>query len=178
MPTQSHTELKTEAGPTAVAMWEWTSVDGATYFAVGYSQYPHGAMAGVNPREALDQGRDLALKGVNAKPTSSKALTIEVGGQKVPGLEFEGTTILRQKTSMRMFLVADRLYQLIDVRPVTDPRDADFQRFTQAFELKQVNPQPGPGQKLGVATPENVADGGAVAPVTGHPTPSPRKTKL
>ncbi len=45
------------------------------------------------------------------------------------------------------------------------------------LELKQQNPQPGPGQKVGVATPENVADGGSVAPVTGQPTPSPRKAK-
>ncbi len=176
-PKLEQTSEQTEAGPTTTSSWDWSTPDDSTYFSVSFTQYAQGALSETKPREVLDRARDASLKGAKAKPTASKAITLAVGGQKYPGLEYEGTTPQGFKLSARLVLVADRMYQLIDVRQVAEPHDEDFRRFTQAFELKRVSEGLDPDAPVAEAVPDAAAAGADAPRVTGHHQPSPKKRK-
>ena len=56
--------------------------------------------------------------------------------KKWPGREFDGTTTSGLKLAARLFLVDDRLYQMICVTPKASFNADNFKKFADSFKLK------------------------------------------
>lgn len=135
-PKRTQNTEPSDLGDSNNVMYEYEGDNGNIYFAVNYTDFPAGSMGKADPGKVLDGARNGALTNTKATPLGSKAVWLEAGGKKFPGTEFEGKTPDGLKVSARVFLVDDRLYQLIFVRQFAKPADADFRTFVGSFTLR------------------------------------------
>ncbi len=107
--------------------------DNRMAYMVGYADYPEGIVERMNLDQSLDAARDGMLGEYSARVTNEKRILLD----SYPGKEFsfEGTIKNTRFTGYsRIFLVDQRLYQLIAIgeRAVVDKEDVD--RFFLSFE--------------------------------------------
>ncbi len=123
------------AGGSVTAIMYFTEV-GSTAFGVGYGDYP-GSAANVDPQAVLKGARDGAAKNVNGTVVSEKP--IELAGH--PGLEIAVETPASAKMPggamyrARIYLVGNRLYQVIYVALKKEEHAADYQKLFDSFHL-------------------------------------------
>ncbi|HEX8494071.1 MAG TPA: hypothetical protein VF658_14590 [Pyrinomonadaceae bacterium] len=101
---------------------------GSAAFAISYADYPQN---NADPQGVLDTVRDGAINGIKGTLVSGKNITHKT----FPGREFQASTQGALYTS-RIFLVNNRLYQMVVVAPVGHLTDAEVNRFLTSFDLK------------------------------------------
>jgi hypothetical protein len=104
------------------------SQKGAAAFAISYADYPQND---ADPQGVLDRVREGAVNGIKGTLVSGKNIT----HKGYPGREFQASTQGALYTS-RIFLVKDRLYQMVVVAPATQLSATEINRFLTSFDLK------------------------------------------
>jgi hypothetical protein len=137
---------KTQAGP--VNTTTWSIQTGTAFYAVSIADYPKGMMAAAVPSKVLEGARDGAMANVGGKVDKDFTVFLESGvaKKKYPGREFDGVTNAGVKMAARLFLVDDRLYQMIAVSPVPQFNPEDFKKFADSFKLKPAAAAPAPAK--------------------------------
>lgn len=131
MPTQPSPRdqpIDSAAGPTVNHVF--MSVKGSAAFAVSYADYPQ-ASDSADPQVVLDNVRQGALNGIKGTLVSSRRIM----HKGYPGREFQASTKGALYTS-RIYLVGNRLYQLVVVAPVGALSDTEINRFLTSFDLQ------------------------------------------
>ena len=129
---------QTEAGPVKTVTW---AVQTSTaFYAVSVADYPAGMMKNAVPSKVLEGARDGAMANVGGTVEKDLGVFLDSGTpkKKYPGRDFNGTTKAGIKLAARLFLVDDRLYQMICVSPKDSFNEADFKKFADSFKLKGV----------------------------------------
>jgi hypothetical protein len=109
-----------------------------SYFAVGYSDYPIALVAGTPPEQLFAGVRDTWLKRIDGKLVMRNNSLLLDG--RHPGAEFaaEGTVKgVPAFLQARLYLVDQRLYQLIAMGPKDGVSQGMINRFLNSFRLIQ-----------------------------------------
>lgn len=105
---------------------------GQSAFLVSYSDYPASAIKGSDPKKMLDGARDGAVSNVQGKLLSEKGMSI--GGNPGRELKVEAKGL---SMTQRMFLVKNRLYQVLALVPIDRPNNPDVPRFLNSFKIRK-----------------------------------------
>ncbi len=129
-------EKQTQTVPTAagsVAINMFTVEKGGEAFIVGYNDFPAAAAEAVNLDQMLNNARDGAIRNVNGKLTSERAVTLN----GAPGKEFvgEATTPQAGTFTARIYWAKPRLYQVLYVRPKSAAASTNGEKFLASFQL-------------------------------------------
>jgi hypothetical protein len=104
-------------------------------YVVGYSDYPQEMINQTDPQKLLDGGRDGAMKNVSGKLIKEKKITLKEN----PGRELvlDGTSASGQEATImaRLFLVGNRLYQVMVVTPKGADSSSETSDFLGSFKL-------------------------------------------
>jgi hypothetical protein len=132
-PTESDKPIDSAAGEITIHMALLSPNNDLAYL-VTYNDYPDAALAGTDKEGMLDGVRDGNLKSFGGKVASEKKMTI--GKDKFPGreilLEKAGeTTVYRA----RMYLVNNRLYQVVIVASKDVATSKDTDKYLESFKV-------------------------------------------
>jgi len=102
---------------------------------VAYADYPETYVQSNDPETLLDGGRDGAVR--NVKGTLVKEIKIKLDGYPGRELLVNGTTADGKDFTVkqRMFLVKNRLYQVITVTPKGDTSRPELDEFLNSLKL-------------------------------------------
>lgn len=104
------------------------SQSGTAAFAISYADYPQN---NADPQKVLDDVRQGAITGIKGTFISGKNIT----HKGFHGREFQASTQGALYTS-RIFIVNNRLYQMVVVAPIGQLTAADINKFLTSFDLK------------------------------------------
>lgn len=140
-------DINTPAGKMTAHLYSSDRPD--TYYAVGYVDYPLGLVAGSPPEQLLASVRDTWVRRVQGRLIASDA-TLRLDG-KYPGLEFsaegsrpaagkapprgDGQKPVETLLQARLYLVDQRLYQLIAMGRKGELPQGDVNRFLKSFRV-------------------------------------------
>jgi hypothetical protein len=131
-------DLETPAGKMAAHLY--SSDRPESYFAVGYSDYPLALIVGAQPDQLFNSVRDTWVRRIKGRLVASDN-TIKLAG-KYPGMEFsaegsdpKGDTFVQS----RLFLVDQRLYQLVAMGRKGEVPQGTVNRFLNSFRLVPVS---------------------------------------
>jgi len=105
-------------------------------FIASYTDYPNGSVTDQTRQKVLDACRDGNVKGVKGKLASEKKITL---GEK----KHEGRELLielpggKATYRARIFLVGDRLYQVIAIGPDDFARSQAVTDYLDSFQVKE-----------------------------------------
>lgn len=131
-PHYARQELDTPSGKMQAHLYSSDRPD--SYFAVGYSDYPLTFALSTRSEEIFSGVRDTWLKRINGKLLLSDTQTLG----KHPGMHFSARgTVKGQEAFLeaRVFLVDQRLYQLIAISRVNGTPQGVVNRFFNSFRL-------------------------------------------
>src|SRR5262245_47356704 len=134
-PTESDKKVESAAGELTIHM-ALPSPNNDLAYLVTYNDYPDAAIGGADKEAMLDGVRDGNLKSFGGKVASEKK--INIGKDKFPGreilLEKAGeTTVYRA----RMYLVNNRLYQVVLVGAKDIATNKDTDKYLESFKLSE-----------------------------------------
>ena len=126
--------VNTPIGPIEIQFFSAELAD--TAYVVGYSDYPAAFVAQSNPVIMLDGARDGAVANVQGKLVSETVIFI--GGY--PGRELRIETLDGKFAAMsRIFLVNNRLYQVMVVMPADRTITDEIRTYLDSFALTGTN---------------------------------------
>lgn len=104
-------------------------------YMIGYSNYPEQAFVGIDPQLVLANSRDGAVSSVGGTLVSDSETSLQ--GHPGRELRIEGAVEQGQELVVhsRMFLVRNRLYQVMVIVPSTQALTADMEGFLGSFKL-------------------------------------------
>jgi len=123
------------------------------YYAVGYSDYPLSLVLGTNAKALFSGVRDTWVRRINGKLVTSDD-TLKLDG-RYPGMEFTafgtdptragsgenaGTTGHKTFVQARLYLVDQRLYQIVAMGHVDEVPQGEVNRFLRSFRLSTSAP--------------------------------------
>lgn len=129
MPTQPKVQeqpVDTDAGK--LINHVFMAQSGTAAFAISYADYPQN---NADPQKVLDEVRQGAITGIKGTLISGKNIT----HKGFHGREFQASTQGALYTS-RIFIVNNRLYQMVVVAPIGQLSAADINKFLTSFDLK------------------------------------------
>jgi len=135
LPLEESTQsIDTELGLIEVHFFMAEQVDRA--YMVGYSDYPQDFVDQSDPQAMLDGARDGAVGNINGKLVSEIKVLLD---DQYPGREIVVTAMLDQDQEgtlkERMFLVGNRLYQVMVIAPSGDMGVQEMDEFINSFKL-------------------------------------------
>jgi hypothetical protein len=133
-PNYTKQNVETPAGRMTAHLY--SSDRPASYYAVGYSDYPLALVVGQDAETVFAGVRDTWVRRVGGRLVGGERKLMLAG--KHPGLEFvaEGTAQgAAAIVQARVFLVDQRLYQLIAMGRKNEVPQGDINRFLNSFEL-------------------------------------------
>ena len=133
-PKESSQSVDTAAGKIDLTMF--TAQLGSAAYLVSYSDYPEEMMNSADPLKVLDGALDGSVTNFSGKVLSSTDITLDGN----PGKEFnaEGKVTNPGDGSLRgrIYLVKNRLYQIIVVGLKDKTPATDIDKYLQSFKLK------------------------------------------
>jgi hypothetical protein len=136
-PHYTKQELDTPRGRMVAHLYSSDRRD--SYFAVGYADYPLALVVGSPPEQVFGGVRDTWVRRVSGRLVSSDN-SIKLDG-KYPGLEFTAEGRMKDADTFvqaRLFLVDQRLYQLVAMGRKEDVPQGVINRFLNSFRLVPV----------------------------------------
>jgi hypothetical protein len=130
-PKEQTNKVNTAIGPIDVHLFV-SAPDPNTAYIVGYSDYPEEMIKKSDSQKILDGARDGAVKNVNGKLDSEKKITID--GH--PGRDFSIATEHFEGRD-RIYLVNNRLYQVMMVGSRDFVTSKDAEKFLDSFKLTE-----------------------------------------
>ena len=107
-------------------------------FMVGVTDYTPGALQSELPSRALDGTRDGALANVKGQLRSEEEVSLKAGGASYPGRAIVADAPHNLVMRLRVYLVKDRLYQIMTVNTMDQDGPEDLARMAQSFHLVAV----------------------------------------
>lgn len=106
---------------------------------VGLTDYPADKVSDASPAKILEAVRDGAVRSGQGTLVKDRVISIEAPAPKAkwPGREFEATLASGFRVRSRIYLVANRLYQLVIVTRGEGGAEL-FERVAQGFRLQPV----------------------------------------
>ncbi|MBI5564917.1 MAG: hypothetical protein HY870_08485 [Chloroflexi bacterium] len=129
----------TQSADTAIGQIDFhmfLAESGNVAYMVGYSDYPAEIVQQSNPEQMLDGGRDCAAANLKGQVISEDKLTLDTH----PGREFTINATannLAVTVQARMYLVENRLYQIMLVTPKSEFNRTEADSFLKSFKLLQ-----------------------------------------
>lgn len=133
-PHYTKQEFETPAG--AMSAHLYSSDRPLSYYAVGYSDYPLGLVLGENPEKVFAGVRDTWLRRLGGRKVAADRPLLLAG--RYPGLEFSAEGNAKGEDAFvqaRLYLVDQRLYQLIAMGLKNRVPQGEINRFLNSFEL-------------------------------------------
>ena len=131
---ETQQSVETPAGP--VEIYTFTAEAEETAYVVAYSDYPTAMVNEVDPQELLDSSRDGAV--ANLGGTLENEEVIDLNGN--PGRSLVISTSANQAQSAtinsRIYLVDNRLYQILVVTPAGADATESSAAFLDSFNLE------------------------------------------
>lgn len=127
-------DLPTPAGVMTAHLY--SSDRPASYYAVGYSDYPLGLVVGEDPQKVFAGVRDTWVKRIGGRLVGPESKLTLAG--RYPGLEFSAEGAARGEEAFvqaRVYLVDQRLFQLIAMGRKNQVPQGEVNRFLNSFEL-------------------------------------------
>jgi hypothetical protein len=109
-----------------------------SYFAVGYADYPLALVVGTAPEQLFSGVRQTWVQRIDGKLTASDG-TLKLAG-KYPGTEFQAAGKINGVDAFvhaRLYLVDQRLYQVISMGRKDEVSQGLVNRFLNSFRLIQ-----------------------------------------
>jgi hypothetical protein len=130
-------ELDTPAGKMTAYLYSSDRVN--SYYAVGYSDYPLALVVGVDPEQIFSGVRDTWVRRIGGRlvKTDNK---LELAGS-YPGLQFEAEGSANGADAFvqaRIFMVEQRLYQVIAMGKKNEVPQGEINRFLDSFRLVKI----------------------------------------
>jgi hypothetical protein len=132
-PQYARQQIDTPAGKVPAHLY--SSARGESFFAVGYSDYPLAQVVGGSPDSLFNQVRDTWVKRIDG--TLVRSSPIKLAGQH-PGIEFSAEGKLKGADTVldaRLYLVDQRLYQVISMGRKAEVPQGTVNRFLASFKL-------------------------------------------
>lgn len=130
-PTHETSEIPTAIGPVTMHTFSASNNNKWAYMVI-YSDYDAESVSAADPSTMLEGARDGVMKQLGGKIVIDRDLTI--GGY--PGKEVEVVTSDKQfRCRARLFLVDNRLYQVIAVVPGKAKLTKDAEKFLESFKI-------------------------------------------
>lgn len=133
-PLYTKQNLDTPAGRMTAHLY--SSDRTASYYAVGYSDYPLSLVIGENPQKVFNGVRDTWVRRIQGRLVGTESKLVLAGGH--PGVEFSAEGKAKDKNAFlqaRLFLVDQRLYQVIAMGVKNQVPQGEINRFLRSFEL-------------------------------------------
>lgn len=131
---ESTQSIDSELGPIEIHFY--MGEDNGRAYMVGYSDYPQDFVDQTDPQVLLDGARDGAVGNINGKLVSEIKVLLE---DQHPGREIVATAILDQDQEgtlkERVFLVGNRLYQIVVIAPSGEMSTQEMDDFIKSFKL-------------------------------------------
>jgi hypothetical protein len=108
----------------------------SSYYAVGYSDYPLALVVGENPAKIFEGVRDTWVRRIGGRLVAPDSKLTLAGGYS--GLEFTAEGKNRGSDAFvqaRLFLVDQRLYQVIAMGRKNEVPQGEMNRFLNSFQL-------------------------------------------
>ena len=119
----------------SIDIYNFTGQRGSTAYYVSYADYPAEIIEQSDPIKILEGSRDGASQSVSGKVTSDKPISLD----RHPGREItvEGKDENGQSVTIksRIFLVDNRLYQIMVISPQRNFDNNAADTFLQSFKL-------------------------------------------
>lgn len=130
---ESSQSVDTQAGP--IDIYTFTAEDNQAAYIVAYSDYPEALVTQSEPDIILDGSRDGAVGNVGG--TLINETRIDLQGNPGRALVIDTTTDDGQDATVnaRIYLVDNRLYQVLVVVPKGDEDEVDADGFLDSFSL-------------------------------------------
>lgn len=138
-PQYARQQMDTPAGKVPAHLY--SSARGDSFFAVGYSDYPLSQVVGGAPDTLFNHVRDTWVKRIDG--TLVRASPIKLAGQ-YPGIEFSAEGKFKGADTIldaRLYLVDQRLYQVIAMGRKGEVSQGIVNRFLDSFKLIQGSEQ-------------------------------------
>lgn len=126
-------QLDTPAGKMSAHLYSADRPD--AYYAVGYSDYPLALVLAASPDQIFAGARDTWVKRIQGKLSGSSPLKL---AGKYPGLRFTAEGTFKDKETFvdgRLYLVDQRLYQVIVMGRKSELSQGVVNRFLDSFQL-------------------------------------------
>jgi hypothetical protein len=130
---ESTQDVELQAGKITLYLFS-TQQDNIGYF-VSYCDYPPETMAHGDPETMLDGSRDGALSNAKGKLLSETKITLEGNPGREVVMETADESGRRATIKGRLFMVKNRLYQVMVVAPRSQAGDKEVDQFIQSFKL-------------------------------------------
>lgn len=134
-PKESSQSVDTAAGKINLTIY--TAQVGSSAYLVSYSDYPEDMMSAADPLKVLDGAMNGAITNFGGKLLTSSDITLNDN----PGKEFsaDGKVVNAGDGNLRgrIYLVKNRLYQIIVVGPKDKTVEADVVKYLQSFKLNK-----------------------------------------
>ncbi len=133
-PLQESTQaVTTQAGKIDLYLFS-TQQDNIGYF-VSYCDYPPDIMEKSDPERMLDGSRDGALSNAKGKLIDETKIALEGHPGRELAMETKDESGRRAVIKGRMFMVKNRLYQVMVVAPRSRADEKELDQFIQSFKL-------------------------------------------
>jgi hypothetical protein len=132
-PNYARQQLDTPAGKVPAHLY--SSPRGDSYFAVGYSDYPLAQIVGGSPEALFASVRDTWVKRIEGRLVGSSPLRL---AKQYPGIEFSAEGTVKGAATFldaRLYLVDQRLYQVIAMGRKGEVQQGVVNRFLNSFKL-------------------------------------------
>jgi flagellar basal body-associated protein FliL len=132
-PKEQKSSQSTAAGNIDIYFYQLTTNSGAMLYQVGYNDYPEGLIQAGAEGQLLDAAMQGGVKAVNGKVVSEKNLTLN----GFPGKEAKVsvTSPTTGEFIIRIFLVENRMYQLMSGGTSGKIDQTGMDRFLKSFKL-------------------------------------------
>ena len=133
-PQVSNQDLQTPAGRMSAHLY--SSERPVSYYAVGYSDYPLAFAVSENPDAIFKGVRDTWVRRIGGRTVGADRKLTLAG--KYPGVEFSAEGNAKGAPAYlqaRLFLVDQRLYQVIVMGRKNEVSQGEINRFLNSFEL-------------------------------------------
>jgi hypothetical protein len=125
-------DLKTPSGPIELHIFEVERKKEETAYVVLYCEIPESALKNSTDEKRLDYAKKRAVAGTKGKLKVEKKLKLGSHPGRELHFEVEGKGLVR----LRMYVVKDKLYQLLVAGPKNQVTSKDADKFLESFKLK------------------------------------------
>jgi len=130
---ENQQSLNTPAGP--IDVYTFTVEENNADYIVAYSDYPSEMVEATDPEAMLDGNRDGALRNLQGEVLSEE--TVSIDGNPGRSLTIDAFNAEGEPSiiDFRIFLVDNRLYQIIVVSPKDQETPSNADQFLESFAL-------------------------------------------
>jgi hypothetical protein len=131
---ETQQSVQTPVGP--INIYTFTAESNDSAYVVAYSDYPPEIVAQSDPEMLLDSSRDGALNNLGGTLVSEEV--IDLDGNPGRSLVIDTATETGDKATInsRIYLVNNRLYQILVVTPESKAEKVDSAAFLESFSLQ------------------------------------------